>query len=278
MIPTVRGHSGIEMPILGQGTWKMGERPERRAEEIESLRLGLELGMTLVDTAEMYADGGAEDVVGRAIRGRRHEVFVVSKVLPHNASLQGTIRAAERSLCRLGTEWIDLYLLHWPGRHPLEETFEAFELLERQGKIRYFGVSNFDHHEMDSAVGLTQGKKLVANQVLYNLERRAIERGIIPWCRRHEILVMAYSPLEQGRLDRGTTLREIAERHGATPAQIALVWTLRHDNVVAIPKAGRPEHVRENAGALAFTLTDEDLDELDRAYEPPSRDTKLETL
>jgi diketogulonate reductase-like aldo/keto reductase len=278
MIPTVRGHNGIEMPILGQGTWKMGERPERRDEEIESLRLGLDLGMTLVDTAEMYADGGAEAVVGRAIRGRRHEVFVVSKVLPHNASREGTIRAAERSLGHLGTEWIDLYLLHWPGRHPLEETFEAFELLEQQGKIRYFGVSNFDHHEMESAGRLTQGRKLVANQVLYNLERRAIERRIIPWCRRHEILVMAYSPLEQGRLDRGTTLREIAERHGATPAQIALVWTLRHDNVVAIPKAGRPEHVRENAAALAFTLTDEDLDELDRTYAPPSRDAKLETL
>ena len=278
MIPTVRGHSGIEMPILGQGTWKMGERPERRDEEIESLRLGLDLGMTLVDTAEMYADGGAEAVVGRAIRGRRHEVFVVSKVLPHNASREGTIRAAERSLGHLGTEWIDLYLLHWPGRHPLEETFEAFELLEQQGKIRYFGVSNFDHHEMESAGRLTQGRNLVANQVLYNLERRAIERRIIPWCHRHEILVMAYSPLEQGRLDRGTTLREIAERHGATSAQIALVWTLRHDNVVAIPKAGRPEHVRENAAALAFTLTDEDLDELDRTYAPPSRDAKLETL
>ena len=278
MIPIVRGHSGIEMPILGQGTWRMGERPERRDEEIESLRLGLELGMTLVDTAEMYADGGAEEVVGRAIRGRRHEVFVVSKVLPHNASRQGTIQAAERSLGHLGTEWIDLYLLHWPGRHPLDETFEAFELLEQQGKIRYFGVSNFDHHEMESAGRLTQGRKLVANQVLYNLERRAIERRIIPWCRRHEILVMAYSPLEQGRLDRGTTLREIAERHGATSAQIALVWTLRHDNVVAIPKAGRPEHVRENAAALAFTLTDEDLDELDRAYAPPSHDAKLETL
>jgi diketogulonate reductase-like aldo/keto reductase len=278
MIPTVRGHRGIEMPILGQGTWKMGERPERRDEEIESLRLGLDLGMTLVDTAEMYADGGAEEIVGRAIRGRRHEVFVVSKVLPHNASREGTIRAAERSLGHLGTEWIDLYLLHWPGRHPLDETFEAFELLEQQGKIRYFGVSNFDHHEMESAGRLPQGKRLVANQVLYNLERRAIERRIIPWCRRHEILVMAYSPLEQGRLDRGATLRDIAERHGATPTQIALVWTLRHDNVVAIPKAGRPEHVRENAAALAFTLTDEDLDELDRAYAPPSHDARLETL
>jgi len=278
MIPTVRGHSGIEMPILGQGTWKMGERPERRDEEIESLRLGLDLGMTLVDTAEMYADGGAEQVVGRAIRGRRHEVFVVSKVLPHNASRQGTIRAAERSLGHLGTEWIDLYLLHWPGRHPLDETFEAFELLEQQGKIRYFGVSNFDHHELESAGRLPPGKRLAVNQVLYNLERRAIERRVIPWCRRHEILVMAYSPLERGRLDRGTTLREIAERHGATPAQIALVWTLRHDNVVAIPKAGRPDHVRENAAALAFTLTDQDLDELDRTYTPPSRDAKLETL
>jgi diketogulonate reductase-like aldo/keto reductase len=278
MIPVVRGHSGIEMPILGQGTWKMGERPERRDQEIDSLRLGLDLGMTLVDTAEMYADGGAEQVVGRAIHGRRHEVFVVSKVLPQNASRAGTIRAAERSLDHLGTDWIDLYLLHWPGRHPLEETLEAFVRLEGQGKIRYFGVSNFDLHEMESAGRLPSGKKVVANQVLYNLERRNIERSVLPWCHRHEILVMAYSPLEQGRLDRRKALREIAERHGATPAQIALVWTLRHDGVVAIPKAGRQEHVRENAAALAFSLTDEDLDELDRAYAPPSRDAPLDML
>ena len=278
MIPTVRGRGGIEMPILGQGTWKMGERPERRDEEVESLRLGLDLGMTLIDTAEMYGDGGAEQVVGQAIEGRRHEAFVVSKVLPHNASLEGTIRAAERSLGHLGTDWIDLYLLHWPGRHPLEETFEAFSRLEEQGKIRYFGVSNFDLHEMEAAERLPAGGKVVTNQVLYNLRRRNIERTVLPWCRRHEILVMAYSPFEQGRLDRGDALHDIARKHGATPAQIALVWTLRHDSVVAIPKASRPDHVRENAAALAFALTDDDLDELDRAYPTPTRDAPLEML
>jgi diketogulonate reductase-like aldo/keto reductase len=278
MISTFRGRGGIEMPVLGQGTWKMGERRERRDDEVDSLRLGLDLGMTLVDTAEMYADGGAERVVARAIQGRRHDVFVVSKVLPHNASFEGTLRAAERSLGRLGTEWIDLYLLHWPGRHPLEETFEAFSRLEEQGKIRYFGVSNFDRHEMEAATRLPAGGRWVANQVLYNLERRSIERTVLRWCRPREIVVMAYSPFEQGRLDRGEALQRIARGHGATPAQIALVWTLRHDGVVAIPKASRPAHVRENAEALGFVLTDEDLDELDRAYPAPSRDVPLDML
>ncbi len=278
MVPTVRGRCRIELPILGQGTWKMGESPRHRRQEVEALKLGLDLGMNLIDTAEMYADGGAEEIVGEVIRGRRHEVVIVSKVLPHNASREGTLQAAERSLERLGTDWIDLYLLHWSGRYALDETFEAFERLEAQGKIRHFGVSNLDVHEMESAAALPAGDRLAANQVLYNLQRRSAERTLIPWCRSREVLVMAYSPLEQGRLAATRTLREVADRHGATPSQIALVWTLRHESVVAIPKAVHPDHVRDNAAALGFSLTDEDLDELDRAYPAPTRDVPLETL
>jgi diketogulonate reductase-like aldo/keto reductase len=266
------------MPILGQGTWKMGESPSRRRAEVEALKIGLDVGMTLIDTAEMYGDGGAEEVVGEAIHGRRHDVFLVSKVLPHNASREGTLRAAERSLKRLGTDWIDLYLLHWPGRHPLEDTFEAFERLERQGKVRYFGVSNFDLHEMETAEALPAGGRVAVNQVLYNLDRRSIERRILPWCLRREILIMAYSPLEQGRLEAKRTLEEVAARHGATPCQIALVWTLRHENVVAIVKASLPEHVRQNAASLGLSLTDQDLAELDRVYPAPTRDVPLDML
>ena len=278
MIPTVRTRTGAEMPVLGQGTWLMGEDPHRRAQEVSALKLGLDRGMTLVDTAEMYADGGAEKVVAEAIRGRRQEVFLVSKVLPDNASGRGAIRAAERSLQRLGTEWIDLYLLHWPGRHPLEGTLEAFERLAEQGKIRHFGVSNFDLHEMVAAERLPAGGRVATNQVLYNLERRGIEQKLLPWCSLREIVVMAYSPLERGRLGQKEALEKVAKRHGVTPTQAALAWTLRRDGVVAIPKASRPEHVRENAAAAALTLTDEDLTELDRAYPTPLRELPLEIL
>jgi len=278
LIPTVCTRTGARMPVLGLGTWLMGEDPRRRAQEVAALKLGLDRGMTLVDTAEMYADGRAEEVVAEAIRGRRQEVFLVSKVLPYNASKRGTVRAAEKSLGRLGTDWMDLYLLHWLGSHPLEGTLEAFERLEEQGKIRHFGVSNFDILEMEAAEGLPAGGKIAVNQVLYNLERRGIERRLLSWCEQKDVVVMAYSPLGQGSLGQRRTLVRVAERNRATTAQVALAWTLRQEGVVTIPKASRSEHVIENAAAMDLTLTDEDLTELDKAYPVPPEDIPLETL
>jgi diketogulonate reductase-like aldo/keto reductase len=277
-IPTVRGRGGFTAPALGLGTWRMGEDTRRRSAEVAALRLGHDLGMTLVDTAEMYGDGGAEELVGEAIRGRRDEVFLVSKVQPHNASREGTIRACERSLERLGTDRIDLYLLHWPGSHPLEVTFAAFRRLVAEGKILHYGVSNFDTDEMEAAAGLSGCDGVAANQVLYNLERRGVERRLLPWCSRHGVLVMAYSPLEQGRLRRREALQRVARRHGVTPLQAALAWTLRTEGVIAIPKAADPRHIRENAEAVRVILTEEDLHELDRAYPIPARDVPLEML
>ena len=272
MIATVRTRAGAELPALGLGTWRMGERRSQRRDEVNALRLGLDLGMILVDTAEMYGDGGAEEVVAEAIDGRRDEVFLVSKVLPHNASRAGTIRACEASLRRLRTDTLDLYLLHWPGSHPVAETRAAFEELVGQGKIRYWGISNFDVDEMAGLEGAA------ANQVLYNLGRRGIERNLLPWCEARGIAVMAYSPLEQGRLRRSAGLEAVARRHGSSPSQIALAWTLRHDAVVAIPKATRAEHVRENRKAAELVLTPEDLADLDRDFPRPARDVPLETL
>jgi len=266
------------MPVLGQGTWRMGEGLESPRREADALRLGFDLGMTLVDTAEMYANGGAERVVAEAIEGRREEIFVVTKVLPQNASRAGTIRAAEESLRRLRTGWIDLYLLHWPGPHPLAETLEAFERLREAGKIRSYGLSNFDLSEMEEAERMPAGNRIVADQVLYNLGRRGIERRLLGWCRERGIVVMAYSPFEQKRLSHRRALRTVAARHGATPYQIALAWTIRHDSVVAIAKASDPQHVRENAAAARIVLHPEDLEELDRAYPVPKGDVPLETL
>ncbi len=277
MNPVVTGRTCAEMPALGLGTWRMGEDPRRRADEVTALALGIDLGLTLIDTAEMYGDGGAEEVVAEAIRGRRDGLFIVSKVLPSNASREGTLRAAEASLKRLGADHIDLYLLHWPGSHPLEETYEAFVELRDAGKIRHYGVSNFDVREMEASERLPTGGGVAVNQVLYNLERRGIEGRLLPWCQDRDVVVMAYSPLDQGMLKPGADLEEVARRHGATPAQIAVAWTLRHDGVVSIPKATDPEHVHENAAALDVVLTPDDLSQLDRSYPVPGRDAPLET-
>jgi diketogulonate reductase-like aldo/keto reductase len=276
-IRRVRARTGAEMPVLGLGTWEMGERTGQRKEEVAALRLGLDLGMTLIDTAEMYGSGGAEEVVGEAIRGRRDAVFVVTKVLPQNASREGTERACERSLGRLRTDRIDLYLLHWPGRHPLAATLEAFERLRSQGKIRHYGVSNVDHREMAEAETMPGGAGIACDQVLYNLARRGIERNLLPWCRNRGVVVMAYSPFDQGRLRERPALARVASRHGVGRALVALAWTIREEGVVTIPKASDPEHVRENARAAGLRFTPDDLAELDRAYPAPPRDIPLET-
>ena len=267
----------LAMPRIGLGTWRMGENEPARAEETAALELGLSLGMTLIDTAELYADGGAEEIVGRVIEGRRDQVFLVTKVLPSHASAQGTIAACERSLARLKTSYVDLYLLHWPGSHPLEETLRGFLALREQGKILHYGLSNFDTDEMAHAARLTGGHGIAVNQILYNLRRRGAERTLMPWCAEHGIPIMAYSPFDQGRLVVKEALRAVAQRHDATPYQIALAWTMRDENVVSIPKATRREHVRDNARAAEILLEPVDLAELDRAYPAPSRDVPLET-
>jgi diketogulonate reductase-like aldo/keto reductase len=240
---------GDQVPVLGLGTWRMGERRERAAAEIAALKQGLDLGMTLIDTAEMYGDGGAEEVVGAAIAGRRDQVFLVSKVLPQNASRKGTIAACEASLKRLGTDRIDLYLLHWRGSIPSATTVEAFEALKTAGKIRHWGVSNFALNDME-ALGSSAA---AANQVLYNLERRGIEWDLLPWCRARSIPIMAYSPMEQGRILRHDVLAKLARARGCTAAQLALAWVLRNDGVLAIPKAADLDHIRQNLGALIWS-------------------------
>lgn len=270
--------SGEAVQVLGQGTWKMGEDSRRRAGEVNALKLGLDLGMTLIDTAEMYASGGAEEVVAEAIAGRRDELFLVSKVLPSNASRTGVARACENSLKRLRTDRIDLYLLHWPGSVPLGETVEAFEALKKAGKIRHWGVSNFDTDEMEELTGLSSGDHVQTNQVLYNLSRRGPEFDLAPWSRQRGIPLMAYSPVEQGALARNSRLETIAARHNATAAQIALAWVMAQPGVIAIPKASSQEHVRQNFAALDIELTAEDLAELDRAFPPPTRKRGLEMI
>jgi diketogulonate reductase-like aldo/keto reductase len=275
---TTKLPSGEAIPVLGQGTWHMAEDPRRRADEIAALRCGLDLGMTLIDTAEMYADGAAEQLVGEAIAGRRDEVFLVGKVLPHNATRRGTIAACERSLRRLGTDQLDLYLLHWRGQVPLAETLEAFIALIRAGKIRHWGVSNFDVADMEELDGTPGGGAVATDQVLYNLTRRGIEYDLLPWCRKRGIPIMAYSPVEQGRLLNHPQLQGIADRHCATSAQVALAWVVRQDGLVAIPKAGTPAHVRENRAALDILLTDEDLAALDRVFPPPTGPQPLEMI
>jgi diketogulonate reductase-like aldo/keto reductase len=277
-VRTTRLPSGEAVPVLGQGTWYIGDDPQRRADEIAALRLGLDLGMTLIDTAEMYGNGAAEQLVGEAIAGRRDEVFLVSKVLPGNATRLGTIAACERSLQRLRTDRLDLYLLHWRGGTPLQETLGAFETLAKSGKIRHFGVSNLDRADMEELWSLEGGAAAATDQVLYNLTRRGIEQDLLPWCRERGVPIMAYSPIEQGRLLRHPALRAAAARHGATPSQAALAWVLRHDGVIAIPKAGDPCHVRENRAALDLSLTDHDLAALDRAFPPPAGPRPLEML
>ncbi|WP_406873218.1 aldo/keto reductase [Aminobacter sp. P9b] len=270
--------SGEAMPVLGQGTWMMGEDRSRVADEVAALRLGLDLGVTLIDTAEMYGNGGAEKVVGEAIADRRDEVFLVSKVLPSNASRNGVVRACEASLKRMRTDRIDLYLLHWRGGVPLAETIAVFEELRRSGKIRHWGVSNFDADDMEEMERLPAGKNAQANQVLYNLGRRGIEFDLAPWCRDHGVPIMAYSPVEQGALADDAGLQAIAARHDATAAQIALAWVMARPGVIAIPKATRLEHVRQNAAARDIRLTPQDLAELDKLFPPPARKRPLEMI
>ncbi len=270
--------SGEAVPVLGQGTWYMGDKPRRRAEEIASLRLGLDLGMTLIDTAEMYGDGAAESLVGEAIAGRRDEVFLVSKVLPSNASRKGTIAACERSLRRLGTDRIDLYLLHWRGGTPFAETIAAFEALRDAGKIRHWGVSNMDVDDMREIMRAPGGDAVATNQVLYNLTRRGIEADLLPQAQARGLPLMAYSPIEQGRLTESAEVAQVAAKHGVTPAQLALAWVLRQPGVIAIPKASKPSHVQENRAALDLKLTREDLAQLDQAFPPPDGPQALEMI
>ncbi len=277
-IRTISLPSGERIPALGLGTWHMGEDPSRRKAEVAALQLGLDLGLTLIDTAEMYGDGGAEEVVGEAVAGRRDQVFVVSKVLPSNASRAGTIAACERSLKRLKTERIDLYLLHWRSRARLSEVVDAFEALSRAGKIRHWGVSNLDRSDMEELSALPRGDRVQVDQVLYNPSRRGVEVDLLPWCRERRIAVMAYSPIEEGRLVHHRALGAIAARHGATPAQVALAWVLRRDGVCAIPKAVSRQHLEENRAALDLRLTREDLAELDRAFPPPREAGELEMI
>lgn len=269
--------SGEEIAAAGQGTWYLGEDPGRREQEIAALRLGVDLGMTVVDTAEMYGDGAAEELVGEALRGRRDEVFLVSKVLPGHADRKGTVAACEGSLRRLGTDRLDLYLLHWRGRWPLEETLAGFTDLMEAGKIRYWGVSNLDVADMTELATLPGGDAVAVDQVLYNLSRRGIEWDLLPWCREAEVAVMAYSPIEQGRILGAEALGAVARALGATPAQVALAWVLEQ-GVSAIPRSGSPDHVRENRGAVDLRLPTEALEILDEAFPPPTAATPLEML
>ena len=279
MIPTLELPGGDRIPVLGVGTWNMGEKRSRRPEEMAALQMAVDLGMTVVDTAEMYGSGAAETLIAEAVGSRRNELFLVSKVLPQNATKRGTLAACEASLRRLKTDRLDMYLLHWRGSVPLPETLEAFERLRREGKIRHWGVSNFDVDDMEELIPLaTAVGGPSTNQVLYNLMRRGIEHDLLPWCRTRGISVMAYSPLEQGALVRHATVRAIAGRVKATPAQVALAWVLRQPGIVAIPKAGDVEHVRENLGALAIALTHQDVAKLDDTFRPPVRKTPLEMI
>jgi diketogulonate reductase-like aldo/keto reductase len=277
-IPYVTLPAGEQVPALGLGTWHMGERAAQRKSEVGALKLGIELGMTLIDTAEMYGEGGAEQVVAEASAGQRDKLFIVSKVYPHNASRKGTIAACERSLKRLATDRIDLYLLHWRGSHALSETVEAFEQLRGAGKIRHWGVSNLDSDDMEALAGAPGGAACASNQVLYNLARRGIEWALLPWCRERGMPVMAYSPIEQGRILRNRALTEVAKRHGASAAQVALAWLLAQEQVMAIPKAGDLQHVRENRACTDIVLTPEDHAALERAFPPPRRKVALEML
>ena len=277
---TVTLPGGEIVPALGQGTWYMGERGADLRREADALRLGIDLGMTLLDTAEMYASGGAEEVVAAATAGRRDEVFIVSKVLPQNASRTGVPAACERSLKRLNTDRIDLYLLHWRGGHPLAETVAAFQKLKAAGKIRYWGVSNLDAADMRELFGVPGGGGCAANQILYHPGSRGIEFDLLPWCDKQHVPIMAYSPLGHSprRLLASAALQAVARRHNATPAQIAIAWTMRSGSVISIPKAADPAHVRENAAAAAIVLTAEDIAAIDATHKPPTRKMPLDLL
>jgi diketogulonate reductase-like aldo/keto reductase len=277
---TVALPDGEHVPVLGQGTWRMGENPRAHKDEVAALRLGIELGMKLIDTAEMYGEGGAEKVVADAIEGQRDRVFVVTKVYPHNASRTELPKACERSLKRLRIDTIDLYLLHWRERSTrLAETVEAFEKLRAAGKIKRWGVSNFDVDDIKELLDIENGFECSANQVLYNLENREIESGLLQWSQKHEIPIMAYSPVGHGRgLLENATLKKIAKRHDATLSEIALAWVLRQPLVIAIPKASKEKHVRDNARSIEIKLTGEDLADLDQEFPPPKSRKSLPML
>jgi diketogulonate reductase-like aldo/keto reductase len=266
------------LPRLGMGTWHMGEEPGRRAAEVAALQLGLDLGITLIDTAEMYGDGGAEEVTGEALRGRREAAFVVSKFYPHNASRRKLAAACEASLRRLRIERLDLYLLHWRGSVPLEETVQALEALAAAGKIARWGVSNFDVEDIRELARVAGGERVAANQVLYNLARRGIEFDLLPLCNASRIDVMAYSPFDEGPLARHPALAAVARQVGATAAQVALAWLLRRPGVCAIPKATTPEHVRANATAREVELDAAACRALDEAFPPPRGKRALEII
>lgn len=269
---TVVFADGTAVPAIGQGTWRMGEDSFQRRREIAALREGIERGLTLIDTAEMYAEGGSEAVVGEALAGLREQVFLVSKVYPHNASRRGIPDACERSLKRLRTDCLDLYLLHWRGQYPLEETVDAFERLREAGKIKRWGVSNFDLDDMQEL----SEPACATNQVQYSLEERGVEWDLLPWCQEQRMPLMAYCPVGQGgKLLRHRVLADIAGRHDATPARVALAWLIHQPGVIAIPKAVEPLHVRDNAAALQLRLTPEDLEALDAAFPPPTRKQHL---
>ena len=272
---TIKLRGGLEMPSLGLGTWHMGENPRERVNEIAALRAGVEQGLALIDTAEMYGDGGSEEVVGEAVKGQRDKVFIVSKVYPHNASRRGAMEACERSLKRLGIDCIDLYLLHWRGSIPLAETIEAFEQLKANGKIRSWGVSNFDVSDMADLQALATGSQCVSNQVLYHLGARGIEWELLPRCEQDGIPIMAYSPLGQGALLQDRTLQRVADKYGVGTATIAVAWVMRWPNVIAIPKTSRVERVEQIASATSHELDEDDLAALSAAFPPPTGPTPL---
>ena len=275
---TVTLRTGEKIPQLGLGTWHMGERGSSRAAEAKAVRAGIDLGVTLLDTAEMYGEGGAEEVVAEAVAGIRDKVFIVSKVYPHNASRTGTLAACERSLKRLRTDHIDLYLLHWRGSHALAETVAAFERLKADGKIRHWGVSNFDTDDMAELRGVAAGASCASNQVLYHLGSRGIDFDLVGDCAAHKVMLMAYSPLGQGAILRNPALASVANRRGVSPAAVAVAWTMRHPHVVSIPKAASLAHVAENAAAADLVLDADDLATLDAAFPPPKRKSGLGML
>lgn len=267
--------SGLRVPALGQGTWHVGEHKDRHDEEVAAIRLGIDLGLTLIDTAEMYGEGRAERLVGEAIKGQRDKVFIVTKAYPHRASRAEMHRACNNSLQRLQVETIDLYLLHWPGEVPIDETVQAFEALQRAGKVRHWGVSNVDLKLMEALWQLPGGAAAQTDQVLYNLATRGIEWDLLPWLRRQRLPLMAYSPFDEGRLLRQRGLIAFAKQHSMTPSQVALAWLLAQDDVIAIPKTGHRERMRENAAALEHRLTAAHLRELDALFPPPKRPSPL---
>ena len=274
------GWTGVEVPVIGQGTWLIEGNREKERSSIQALRAGLELGMTHIDTAEMYGNGRAEEVVAEAIQGCRERVFLVSKVLPSNASYEGTLRACERSLRRLRTDYLDLYLLHWPGSVPVAETMRAFETLVDRGLIRYLGVSNFDVAELQEAERALRHHRMACNQVLYHLGDRGIERRLIPYCRKRQIAVVGYSPFGHTRFPSaasagGKLLAEIGKSHGVSARAVVLNFLTRHRNVFTIPKASNPQHTRENAAVAGWPLSEEEVRAIDKAFPAPTRDTPL---